>query len=214
MNYSDALWGQLMANSDSMALLRYRHIGGRVMLLMNTALLIIDMQSASNDPQLGRRNNPDAELRTLDLLQAWRKAQKPVIHICHVSKSPGAVVLPRQPRSEFQVALTPLAQEHWLEKSVPDAFSSGALKRWLRMKRIQSLVICGVVTNNSVEATARSAACLGFDVSVVSDAVFTFDLVDLSGRLWRAEDIHAISLSNLAMNYAKIVTAKEVLQLI
>lgn len=182
------------------------------MLSVNTALLIIDMQSGINDPKLGRRNNPDAELRAQDLLRAWRQTSQPVVHIRHLSKHPESVFWPGQPGCEFQEAFRPLANEHVLEKSVPDAFASGALKRWLRMKNIGRLLICGVVTNNSVEATARSAGCLGFDVLVVSDAAFTFDQIDLNGRLWSAEDIHAISLSNLALDYAKIVTANEVLQ--
>lgn len=182
------------------------------MLCVNTALLIIDMQSGIHDPKLGRRNNPDAELRAQDLLCAWRKTAQPVVHIRHASKNPESVFWPGQPGCEFQKAFIPLAHEHVLEKSVPDAFASGALKRWFRLKRIHRLLICGVVTNNSVEATARSAGCLGFDVSVVSDAAFTFDQVDLSGRLWSAEDVHAMSLSNLAMDYAKIVTSVQILQ--
>ncbi|MDP1136915.1 isochorismatase family protein, partial [Klebsiella pneumoniae] len=58
---------------------------------------------------------------------------------------------------------------------------------------------------------ARSAGNLGFDVSVVADACYTFDQPDLSGRLWSAEDVHALSLSNLAMDYAKVVETEEIL---
>lgn len=74
-----------------------------------------------------------------------------------------------------------------------------------------ALVIVGVITNNSVEATVRSGGNLGFDVIVAADACFTFDQADLSGRLWPAEDVHALSLSNLAMDYARVFQTSEIL---
>ena len=74
-----------------------------------------------------------------------------------------------------------------------------------------ALVIVGVITNNSVEATVRSGGNLGFDVIVAADACFTFDQTDLSGRLWPAEDVHALSLSNLAMDYARVLHTGEIL---
>ena len=74
-----------------------------------------------------------------------------------------------------------------------------------------ALVIVGVITNNSVEATVRSGGNLGLDVTVAADACFTFDQADLSGRLWPAEDVHALSLSNLAMDYARVFQTSEIL---
>lgn len=49
------------------------------MLSTNAALLIIDVQKAIDHPRWGRRNNPEAELRIAQLLDAWRKAGRPVI---------------------------------------------------------------------------------------------------------------------------------------
>ncbi|AZE55582.1 Amidase [Pseudomonas synxantha] len=180
-------------------------------LATNAALVIIDMQKGMADPALGRRNNPDAELCIQQLLNAWRHAQRPVIHVRHISRSPGSVFWPGQPGCEFQGALQPLAHEHVVEKNVPDAFSATGLERWLHMRSIRQLVIVGVITNNSVEATVRSGGNLGFDVIVAADACFTFDQADLSGRLWPAEDVHALSLSNLAMDYARVFQTSEIL---
>ena len=177
----------------------------------NAALLIIDMQKGMADPTLGRRNNPDAELHIQQLLNAWRQAQRPIIHVRHISRSDASVFRPGQPGCEFQDALHPLAHEHVVEKNVPDAFSATGLERWLHLRSIQQLVIVGVITNNSVESTARSGGNLGFDVIVAADACFTFDQTDLSGRLWAAEDVHALSLSNLAMDYARVFNTGEIL---
>lgn len=177
----------------------------------NTALLIIDMQQGMNNPELGRRNNPDAEQQMQALLSAWRHAQRPIVHIRHISRTPGSVFWPGQPGCEFQPALQPLAHEHVVEKNVPDAFAATGLERWLRTRSIQKLVIVGVITNNSVESTARSGGNLGFDVIVAGDGCYTFDQTDLSGRVWPAEDVHALSLSNLAMDYARVIGTADIL---
>ncbi|NVZ69371.1 cysteine hydrolase family protein [Pseudomonas costantinii] len=178
---------------------------------MNAALVIIDMQQGMNHPKLGRRNNPDAELQMQSLLGAWRHSQRPIVHVRHMSRSPGSVFWPGQPGCEFQETLQPLPHEHVMEKNVPDAFTATGLERWLHMRAIKQLVIVGVITNNSVESTARSGGNLGFDVIVAADACYTFDQTDLSGRLWPAEDVHALSLSNLAMDYARVMETAQIL---
>jgi nicotinamidase-related amidase len=44
-------------------------------------------------------------------------------------------------------------------------------------------VICGVITNNSVEVTVRMVGNLAFDTYLVKDAGFTFARNDYRGRL-------------------------------
>ena len=44
------------------------------------ALIIIDVQLAANHPKWGPRNNPEAEQRIEELLNAWRAAGAPVWH--------------------------------------------------------------------------------------------------------------------------------------
>lgn len=180
-------------------------------LTTNAALMIIDMQQGMAQPALGRRNNPDAEVQMRQLLEAWRQSARPIVHVRHISRTPGSVFWPGQPGCEFQAALQPLPHEHVVEKNVPDAFTHTGLERWLHARAIRQIVIVGVITNNSVEATARSGGNLGFEVIVAADACYTFDQTDLSGRLWPAEDVHALSLSNLAMDYAKVVETAQIL---
>lgn len=182
-----------------------------MLLEATSALLIIDMQKGIADPAVGRRNNPDAERQVETLLHAWRKAARPVVHVRHISRSADSVFRPGQPGCEFQNALAPLAGEHVVEKNVPDAFIASGLERWLHARGIRQLVVCGVATNNSVEATVRTGGNLGFDVLVVEEACYTFDLLGLGGRLWLAEEVHDLSLANLAMDYARVVGVREVL---
>ncbi|WP_323117993.1 cysteine hydrolase family protein [Burkholderia alba] len=179
----------------------------------NAALLLIDLQKGIHHPKLGRRNQPDAECRIAELLACWRHAGRPVVHVRHVSRDPDSVFWPGQDGAAFQDAFVPGEGEHVIEKHVPDAFAATELASWLHARGIAQLVIAGVITNNSVESTARSAGNLGFATVVAEDAAFTFDRRDLSGRLWRAEDIHALSLCNLAMDYARIMTTARIVEL-
>jgi nicotinamidase-related amidase len=74
------------------------------------------------------------------------------------------------------------------------------------------LVICGFVTNNSVEATVRHAGDLGFETVVVSDAVACFNKLGLDGSIYDSALVHQISLSNLAGEYASIKATEEIIR--
>jgi nicotinamidase-related amidase len=178
------------------------------------ALIIIDMQQAMGGPAAGRRNNPQAESNMAALLQGWRKAGATVVHVRHMSRTVGSPFWPGQPGVQFQQEFRPLDAEHVVEKNVPDAFTHSGLERWLRVRDIDALVIVGVSTNNSVEATARSAGNLGFQTSVVSDATFAFDKSDFDGTLRVAAEVHAMSLANLQGEYARIVRTTDALNIL
>ena len=90
----------------------------------NAALIIIDQQQGILHPRLGRRNNPHAEDRILDLLGFWRDSERPVIHVQHLSREPGSVFWPGQEGVEFQQRFLPQEGEWLIQKQVPDAFCS------------------------------------------------------------------------------------------
>lgn len=174
-------------------------------------LIIIDMQNCMADPAAGSRNNPQAADNIARLLQAWRAANGPVVHVRHISRSPASLFAPGQPGAAFQEALQPLAHEHVVEKNVPDAFINSGLERWLRMRGLDQLVLVGVSTNNSVEASGRTAGNLGFATVVVADATFAFAMRDYAGVQRSAEEVHAMALANLMSDYATIQDTATVL---
>lgn len=175
------------------------------------ALIIIDMQQGMASPAAGARNNPDAERHIAALLDAWRAAGAPVVHVRHMSRTPGSPFWPGQPGAEFQPRLAPLAHEHVVEKNVPDCFVNSGLERWLRVRGIDRLVLAGVSTNNSVESSARSAGNLGFATQVVADACYAYAKNDYAGAPRSADDVHYMALSNLDGEYAAIVDTASLL---
>ncbi len=179
----------------------------------NAALLIIDVQKAIDHPSWGRRNNPQAEENIGRLLAAWRHAGKTIIHVSHISREPASTYRPGQEGCEFKPEVQPRDDEHILVKHTNNAFVGTDLDVLLRRRGIFTLVICGVITNNSVEATARMAGDLGLETYVVSDATATFDKVDYSGKPRTAEEVHAMSLANLQGEYAAILSTEEIINL-
>lgn len=159
-------------------------------LATDAALLVIDLQAAIDDPAWhrdGGRNNPAAEANVAALLAAWRRSGRPRLHIRHDSVEPGSAYRPGQPGHAFK----PEAQ--------------------LREAGIGTVVVCGVITNNSVEASVRMAGNLGFDTILAEDACFTFARRDWDGRLRSAAEVHAMSLANLHGEYCRVATTAELL---
>ena len=175
------------------------------------ALLIIDMQQGIQRLSTPR-NNPGAEACIAQLLEYWRGASLPVVHIRHISRQADSVFAPGQSGALFQPALAPWAGEQVFEKNVTDAFIHSGLERWLHARNIRRLVMVGVASENSVEATARSASNLGFITQVVADACYTFGKTDYSGHHCSAEQVHNMAMANLRDEYAEIVQSQALIQ--
>jgi len=108
-----------------------------------------------NHPSRGNRNNPQAEANIGRLLAAWRRTGRPVIHVRHISREPLSTYRPGQEGCEFKAEVQPLKGERIITKHTNSAFIGTELEALLRNDGISTLVICGVITNTSVGATAR-----------------------------------------------------------
>ncbi|MBS7543176.1 cysteine hydrolase family protein [Ancylobacter oerskovii] len=184
------------------------------MLQSAAALVIIDLQKAIDHPgwaEQGPRNNPDAEAVVARLLAAWRAAGRPVFHIRHDSADWRSTYHADGPGSGFKPEAMPRPGETVIVKRVHNAFLGTDLEARLRAAGIATLVVAGVITNNSVETTVRMAGDLGFDVRLVEDGCFTFARRDHAGRLRSADEVHAMSLANLDGEYCTVVRAADLL---
>lgn len=170
-------------------------------------LILIDLQKAIDMPYWGRRNNPAAEKNIAALLDTWRRAGLPVVHVRHDSTFPDSGYRPGQPGNDFKPAFLPLPGERIEAKRTNSAFIGTGLDDWLRAAGSPPVVFVGVSTSNSVEATVRMAGNLGFDSWLVGDACWTFDKKLADGRVVPAEDVHALSLANMDGEYARVVDA-------
>jgi nicotinamidase-related amidase len=174
-------------------------------------LVIIDQQKAMEHPKWGPRNNPDAEHNIARLLDAWRRRGWPIIHVKHDSATPGSPFRPGQEGNDFLPLTAPLPGETIVAKTVHSAFIGTDLAGRIEAMGRPPLIVCGVLLANSVEATVRVAANLGFAVGLPGDACWSCDKRDLTGRLWPAEDVHQLTLALLDGEYASVTTTAAVL---
>ncbi len=178
----------------------------------NAALILVDVQQAWDDRFWGRRNNPEAETNIATLLHAWRETGRPVFIIQHLSRIPNSPLRPGAPGCELKDIVRPLDGEPVLQKRVHSAFIGTNLEERLRQAEITTVFTAGFMTNHCVETTTRMASDLGFHAHLVSDAAATFDRKGPDGVLHTAEEIHAMTLTNLYQDFATIVTTEEVLR--
>lgn len=177
--------------------------------LERAAFLLIDAQQGFADPTWGKRTQPEAEMGMKTLLEAFRAAALPVIHVQHLSDEPASPLRPGQRGAEFMEETRPRQGERVFQKTVNCAFIGTGLEAHLRAKALQVLVMAGFTTDHCISTSARVAANLGFDVLVVSDATVAFARAGI-GTTYPPEIVHEVSLASLRGEFAEIASVSEV----
>ena len=180
--------------------------------MQKTALVIVDVQKGLDSPELGSRNNPDAESNMAMLLAEWRKRSAPVVHVKHNSTESNSTLRPELPGNEIKDCVKPLPEEKLFEKTVNSAFIGTGLEEHLKSNNIKNLVIIGLTTDHCVSTTIRMASNLGFKVWLVADATATFERQNYDGKHFSAEQMHEISLASLNNEFCNVIKASEALE--
>ncbi|WMW79276.1 cysteine hydrolase family protein [Undibacterium cyanobacteriorum] len=177
-----------------------------------TALLLIDVQMAFDDPYWGARNNPAAEGNIALLLKAWRQANLPVIHVRHCSVEEQSPLREDRPGNAYKPEATPLDGEIEFRKSVNSAFIGTQLHEYLQRHEIHQIVIVGISTDHCVSTTTRMGANLGYQVHLVADACFSFERVGWNGQIIDAEQVHQINLASLNREFCTLHSTSNVIE--
>ena len=176
-----------------------------------SVLLPIDVQCGFDLPPWPPRNNPSMEANGLRLLDAWRRAGLPLIHVRHDSVMEGSVLATGHPGNAHRPGFVPLDGETLVTKSVNAAFIGTDLDLRLRRMHIDTVVLFGISTDMCVSTTARVAANLGYRTIVVGDACACFDLKDADGSVIPADVIHRAHLATLRAEFGEVVGTDEVI---
>ncbi|MBX4926498.1 isochorismatase family cysteine hydrolase [Rhizobium binae] len=192
----------------------------------NTGLLVVDPYNdfISEGGKIWPRIKEVAEAtgcvpHMLEVLNAARQARLRVFYAMHHRYRPGdyenwKFVAPIQRAAwhrrsfefgtwggEFRAEFVPqagevVASEHWCSSG----FANTDLDLELKRHGVQRIIVIGLIAHTCIEATVRYAAELGYDVTVVKDAVADYS----------QEMMHAALEVNLPNYASAIVETKEV----
>lgn len=176
-----------------------------------TILLPIDMQQAFDHKPWPRSWNKNVDQNALAVLNAWREANLPIIHVQHNSIVAGSTLAPGQTGNHFRPGFAPKEDEQLVSKSVNSAFIGTDLELRLRRMDITHIITFGISTDMCVSTTFRMGANLGFDMTLVEDACTCFDLPDGNGGTIPAEVIHQANVATLRHEFGKVTSAKNLL---
>lgn len=182
--------------------------------LDHAVLLPIDLQQAFDCPPWPCRWNEQVDANGLALLDAWRSADRPIIHVRHDSVEPGSTLAAGLPGNAFRPGFGPQGDEPLITKSVNSAFIGTDLDERLKKLGAKYVVAFGISTDMCVSTTVRMGANLGWDMVLVPDACDCFDLPCPYGGPWiPAEQVHATHIATLAFEFCRLISTTELIAL-
>jgi nicotinamidase-related amidase len=175
------------------------------------ALVLVDIQKDYFPGGAHPLEGPEAAAAAAGrLLEAFRSAGEPVVHVRHLWDEEEATFMrPGTAGIEIHPAVAPLDGETVIEKAHPNSFLETPLEEHLRSVGANELVVCGMMTSMCVDATVRAAVDLGFDTTVAHDACATCEL-EFGDRMIPAGSVHAAFLAALADGYAAVVATDDI----
>ena len=171
----------------------------------HTALILIDLQKGIVALP-GAHPMAEIVARSASLAEAFRSHQLPVVLVNVEGGSPGRTQqVP--PIREFPAGWADLVPElnqqpsdYRVTKHGWGAFAGIDLEAHLRSLDVTQIVLAGVATSIGIESTARVAYQLGFNVTLVTDAMTDMHL-----------DAHNNSMTRIFPRIGELATTEEVL---
>ncbi|MCL4767389.1 MAG: cysteine hydrolase [Hyphomicrobiaceae bacterium] len=171
-------------------------------------LLLIDFQKGFDEiAARTHRGNIEAEGRALALLTFWRENGWPLIHVRHDSIRPQSPFRPGHIGNQAMSFAAEEPGEPVVRKSANSAFIGTDLAQRLEALGRPRVVVAGASTDHCVTTTVRMGSDLGFAMTLVEDACFTFDRPAPNGTVVPADTVHLAHVASLSGEFARIVTA-------
>ena len=170
-----------------------------------SALVLIDCQQTYREGVM-QLENVEAALKEADaLLQRFRKAGRPVIHIMH-SAGAGTPYDIAAPIGQIADVVAPVEGEPVIVKKLPSAFEQTNLDVELKRRGVEQVVYVGFMTYICVNSTTRASFNRGYGNTVVASATATRAIPNpATGSDVPAQQLQDASLSALGDMFAVVV---------
>ena len=144
-------------------------------------------------------------------MDAWREADRPIVHLHRDSVEPDSPLRPDRPGNAFKPEAEPHDGEAVIAKEVNSGFVGTDLEARLHDAGAERVTLVGLTTDHCVSTTARTAANLGFETVVVTDTTATFGREGPSDIELSARESHDAALAHLHEEFATIVDTADLL---
>jgi nicotinamidase-related amidase len=144
-------------------------------------LLVIDVQQGMFNLSKPLYRGANILVGIKKLIQKARINNVPTIFIQHCGKEK-SIFEKGSPGWQIHPEIAPNESKIIIEKNYSDAFHGTNLNNTLKELSVETLVICGLVTEGCIDTTVRRAFSLGYKVIVVSDCHSTIDSEVLSAK--------------------------------
>ncbi|MGQ0674039.1 MAG: cysteine hydrolase family protein [Hyphomicrobium sp.] len=169
-----------------------------------SALVLIDCQNTYRQGIMQLDGVEPALEQCRILLDRFRAAGRPVIHIQH-DAGPGSPYDVRAPIGAIADIVAPAGDEQTVVKAYPSSFERTGLDMMLKQLGVSDIVLAGFMTHVCVNSTARAAFNLGYRPTVVASAAATRTLPLPGGSDVPAKALHDASLAALNDMFAVVV---------
>ena len=140
-----------------------------------SALILIDCQNTYREGVMQLEGVEPALVECQKLLQRFRDAGRPVIHIQH-NAGPGTPYDVGARIGAIADIVKPHDHEPVVVKAYPSSFEKTNLNEILKRYGVEELTIAGFMTHVCVNSTARAAFNHGYRATVVANATATRSL--------------------------------------
>lgn len=176
----------------------------------NRALIVVDVQNDYDGGNLAIRHPPfeDGVRNIARAMDAAREAGVKVVVVRHRAPEASPVFAAGSHGAELHETVATQPRDHYVEKTLPSAFTGTDLELWLRNNGIDTLTIAGFMTHHCDLSTTLHAAHMGFSVEFLSDATGTLAYENSAGSA-SAEEIHRVVSVVLQAGFAAVLPTAE-----
>ena len=173
--------------------------------ISNSALVLIDCQQTYREGVMRLENVEPALKEAAVLLERYRKAGRPVIHIMHDAGA-GSPYDINEPIGQIADIVAPIEGEPVIVKKFPSAFEQTELDAELKKLGVENVVYVGFMTHMCVNSTTRASFNHGYGNTVVGGATATRTIPNSeTGEDMPAKQLHDASLAALSDMFAVVV---------
>ncbi|WFP65338.1 cysteine hydrolase family protein [Mesorhizobium sp. WSM4904] len=174
------------------------------------ALVVVDVQNDYDGCNLAIQHPPfaDSVANVARAMDAATAAGIKIVVVKQMAPESAPFFAKGSHGGELHPEIARRTRDHYVEKTLPSAFTGTDLEDWLRANHIDTIAVVGYMTHNCDLSTIIHAVHMGFAVEFLSDASGSVPYANSAGHA-SAEDIHRVVSVVLQSRFAAVLKTAE-----